>query len=135
MRCLSTGHSLGGAMACRYANEFADNEDKLKGVALLVSYPSDDESSIAFGGLKGLGLKVHSIWGTNDGLTTEDKIEETKSVLPDDTNNLSIVGGNHTQFYYTDKFQNDDNEADISLNDQQTKIREEMHKLLVEVSA
>ena len=122
-------------MACRYANEFADNEDKLKGVALLVSYPSDDESSIAFGGLKGLGLKVHSIWGTNDGLTTEDKIEETKSVLPDDTNNLSIVGGNHTQFYYTDKLQNDDNEADISLNDQQIKIREEMHKLLVEVSA
>ena len=122
-------------MACRYANEFADNEDKLKGVALLVSYPSDDESSIAFGGLKGLGLKVHSIWGTNDGLTTEDKIEETKSVLPDDTKFLSIVGGNHTQFYYTDKLQNDDNEADISLNDQQIKIREEMHKLLVEVSA
>jgi len=56
-----------------YANDYPE---KLKGVEL-ASYPND--TKIFTGNLKGLGLKVSSIWGTKDGLTTEDeKIEGSK---------------------------------------------------------
>ena len=132
-RWILSGHSLGGVMACAYAKDFADDKEKLKGVALLASFPSDSEKFF-YGQLKGLGLKVSSIWGSKDGLTTGEKIEDSKSELPSDTHFFEIVGGNHTQFYYSDKLQDKDIEADISLNDQQIQIRKAMHELLMQVT-
>eukprot|EP00548_Thalassiothrix_antarctica_P005283 CAMPEP_0194146166 /NCGR_PEP_ID=MMETSP0152-20130528/20074_1 /TAXON_ID=1049557 /ORGANISM="Thalassiothrix antarctica, Strain L6-D1" /LENGTH=249 /DNA_ID=CAMNT_0038846619 /DNA_START=66 /DNA_END=815 /DNA_ORIENTATION=+ len=127
-----SGHSLGGAMACAYANDFAERRDKLKGIALHAAYPGD--GGLFDGTLKGLNLRVYSIFGTNDGLTTAVEIDESRPILPDDTQFVPIEGGNHTQFYYTDKLQDGDNEADISRNDQQKIVREETHKLLLEIA-
>ena len=122
------GHSVGGVMASAYANNYAE---KLKGVALLASYPP---RKIFNGNLKGLGLKVSSIWGTKDGLTTEDDIEGSRSILPDSTKFVAIIGGNHTQYYYSETLQNRDNEADITRDEQQIQIRKATHELLVEIS-
>jgi len=106
------GHSLGGVMACAYANDYPE---KLKGGALLASYTND--TKIFNRNLKGLGLKVFSIWGTKDGLTTEDEIEGSKSILPDSTKFIAIVVGNHTQYYYSETLQDKDDEADITLDE------------------
>ena len=95
-------------MACAYANDYAE---KLEGVALLASYPND--SKVFNGNLEGLGRKVSSIWGTKDGLTTEDDIEGSKSILPDSTKFY------HTQFYYSETLQDKDNAADITRDEQQ----------------
>jgi hypothetical protein len=84
--------------------------------------------------LKGLGLKVSSIWGTKDGLTTEDEIEGSKSILPACTKFVAIVGGNHTQYYYSETLQDKDNEADITRDEQQMQIRKATHELLLEIS-
>lgn len=104
-------------MACAYANDYAE---KLKGVALLASYPND--SKVFNGNLEGLGRKVSSIWGTKDGLTTEDDIEGSKSILPDSTKFY------HTQFYYSETLQDKDNAADITRDEQQQmQIRKATH--------
>ena len=105
-------------MACAYANDYAE---KLEGVALLASYPND--SKVFNGNLEGLGRKqVSSIWGTKDGLTTEDDIEGSKSILPDSTKFY------HTQFYYSETLQDKDNAADITRDEQQQmQIRKATH--------
>jgi len=83
------GHSLGGVMACRYAKKF---REKIDGVVLWAAYPSDrfriDDTTI----------KVVSIYGTEDGLATPDKIEASKVHLPHNTLFVRVDGGNHTQF-------------------------------------
>ena len=110
------GHSLGGVMACRYAKKFSENID---GVVLWASYPSgrfriDDTT-----------MKVASIYGTEDGLATLDKIETSKLHLPHNTQFVRIDGGNHTQFgWYGDgeELQKGDGPADITRERQQSII-------------
>jgi len=53
------GHSLGGAMACRYA---ADNTDELNGLVLHASYCDRDVSES--------GLRVLPCWGRPTGCST-----------------------------------------------------------------
>ena len=110
------GHSLGGVMACRYAKRFREHID---GVVLWASYPSDrfriDDTTI----------KVASIYGTEDGLATRDKIESSKLHLPKDTQFFRIDGGNHTQFgWYGDgkELQKGDGPAAITRDKQQAII-------------
>ena len=43
-------------------------------------------------------VKVISIWGTKDALTTETSINNSKPNLPADTSYIELTGGNHTQF-------------------------------------
>ncbi|WP_240632218.1 MULTISPECIES: alpha/beta hydrolase [unclassified Cryobacterium] len=78
------GHSLGGVRACMYAE---DNE--VAGLVLFGSYCAsavDDE------------LPVLSLSGSEDGLSTPAKIEDTADLLPADTTFVRIEGANHASF-------------------------------------
>jgi hypothetical protein len=83
------GHSLGGAMAARFAYR---NPESIQGLVLLASYPpsSDDLSSY--------DLEVLSIYGTRDTVMQDGSIESSRALLPEDTRWISIEGGNHAQF-------------------------------------
>jgi pimeloyl-ACP methyl ester carboxylesterase len=110
------GHSLGGVMACRYAKKFSGNID---GVALWASYPSGRFR------IDATPLKVVSIYGTEDGLATPDKIETSKLHLPKNTQFIRIDGGNHTQFgWYGDgeELQKGDGPAAITRERQEAII-------------
>jgi Alpha/beta hydrolase family len=82
------GHSLGG-VASAY---FAHNHPEIKGIVFWASYPADDR-------LKNSGIKMLSIYGTEDGgLDNGAKIEKYKAFEPADTQFVIIQGGNHGQF-------------------------------------
>lgn len=83
------GHSLGGAMAAQYV---AQKPDHIQGLILWASYPANSTDLSAF------DLEVMSIFATRDGLSSLDKIENSRSLLPPDTVWVSIEGGNHAQF-------------------------------------
>ncbi len=104
------GHSLGGVAASVYAK---DHVTELDGVLFFASYPADDS-------LKNTDLNVFSIYGTRD-MAGMDKFDETKSLLPDDTQYVVIDGGNHAQFG-SYGFQPGDNEATISPEEQWAQI-------------
>ena len=101
-------------MACRYGMKFPD---KVDGIALWASYPSESFR------IDDKDLAVVSIYGSNDGLSTLDEIEENIPFLPADTEYVEIPGGNHTQFgWYGDGgLQEGDNPADISREEQQAR--------------
>jgi pimeloyl-ACP methyl ester carboxylesterase len=111
------GHSLGGTMACSYAKDFTD---KVKGVVQWAAYPSPVFS------LRDKDIRVISIFGTDDGLATPAKIEESKADLPPDTEFVAIEGGNHTQFGWYDTYpapvQPGDNSPGITRQQQQCRI-------------
>ena len=81
------GHSLGGVMAADYA---AKHSQEFAGLILLASYPASDISDS--------GLKVLSIYGSEDRVLNLEKYNESKSLLPTDYQELCIEGGNHGQF-------------------------------------
>lgn len=82
------GHSLGGAMASRYAE---NDRDELVGLLLYAAYPVNDMSQRD-------GLAVMSIYGTNDGLATVAKVDERRPDLPASTEYVAIDGGIHSFF-------------------------------------
>jgi hypothetical protein len=82
------GHSLGGVAAAIYAR---DHLDKIRAIAFWASYPADES-------LKHSNILITSIYGSNDGLATSDKIAASKKLLPDYTRYVVIEGGNHGQF-------------------------------------
>lgn len=104
------GHSLGGVAASVYAK---DHVDELDGLVFFASYPADDS-------LKNTNLNVFSIYGTRD-MAGMEKFDETKSLLPTQTQYVLIDGGNHAQFG-SYGFQPGDNEATISPEEQWTQI-------------
>ncbi len=81
------GHSLGGVMAARYAAGHADSFD---GLLLLASYATDD--------LSASGLRVVSIYGSQDGVLDRGAYEKNRPLLPADTAELVIEGGCHAGF-------------------------------------
>jgi predicted alpha/beta-hydrolase family hydrolase len=118
------GHSLGGAMAARFAYQ---NPSGIDGLALWAAYPASTDD------LSGYDVAVTSIFGTRDGLATPDKIEASRPLLPPDTVWVAIEGGNHAQFGWYGP-QNNDNEATISREEQQAKIVEATAALLSTIS-
>ncbi|KMT59368.1 hypothetical protein X559_2708 [Paenilisteria newyorkensis] len=102
------GHSLGGAMAARFAHE---NMDELDGIFFLASY-ADEKGTLAKAPFSAL-----SITATKDGVLNWDTYEKNKKYLPENTTFVSIKGGNHAQFGAYGK-QNGDNEATISVEEQ-----------------
>ena len=84
------GHSLGGTVAANYADNHADRVD---GLFLLASYPAGN-------GLVDNDLRVVSLYGTNDGLTSVDDVLRSEANLPPIARFIPIEGGNHSQFGY-----------------------------------
>ena len=81
------GHSLGGAMACRYAN---GNADRVDGVVLAASYCDVNVSDS--------GLATVAITGTRDGVLNRERFEANRRFLPADATFVSVEGMNHAQF-------------------------------------
>lgn len=104
------GHSLGGTMAASYVG---DHRDTISGLVLWAAYPAQGTD------LSTLATNVVSIFGTRDGLTTLDDINDSRARLPDDTEYLAIEGGNHAQFGDYGQ-QAGDNPATMSRVEQQT---------------
>ena len=84
------GHSLGGAMAARYAAQ-ADKKN-LKGVFLLAAYADQK------GRLDHSDLPVLSITASRDGVLNWANYRANKKYLPRDTTFTTISGGNHGGF-------------------------------------
>jgi len=106
------GHSLGGAMAARYAYYHPDAVD---GLAMLAAFP---EAQLDF---SGRDLVVASIYGSLDGLASVEEVESAKTLLPEDATFIKIEGGNHAQFGWYGA-QAGDNEATISREEQLEQI-------------
>ena len=83
------GHSLGGAMASQYA---FGNPAKVRGLFLLAAYPASGNNLSLY------HLKTVSIYGTADGLATDDKIASSRALLPPSAVFVQIEGGNHAYF-------------------------------------
>ncbi|WP_431219037.1 alpha/beta hydrolase [Leifsonia xyli] len=79
------GHSLGGVRACQLAES-----PGVEGLILFGSYCAND--------LSDSGLRVLSIGGSRDGLSTPAKIADARHLLPDDARLVEIAGMNHGQF-------------------------------------
>lgn len=108
------GHSLGGVMASRYANTNLSDKH-LKGVYFMASYPDKK------GTLKNSDLPILSLTGTEDQVMNQKAYTEAKDYLPEQTEYVSITGGNHGGFGSYGE-QKGDGKATISNQDQQTAI-------------
>lgn len=107
-----SGHSLGGVMAARYTSNHPDTID---GLTLWASYPEDGVDLSSWNG------ETTSIFGTLDGLTSVEDVEDSRTRLPGDTAFVPIDGGNHAYFgWYGD--QRGDNPATITRAEQQALI-------------
>ena len=115
------GHSLGGVASA----VFAKDNSKMNGLIFWASYPADDS-------FKNSNIKVVSIYGTND-MAGVQKFEETKKLLPQDTQFIVIDGGNHAQFGDYGP-QPGDNPATISRAEQQKQTVEASANFLRELS-
>jgi hypothetical protein len=126
------GHSLGATSACIYVYENLDKvkELKLKGLAVWASTADPARPITDFTG------KVLLIYGTNDGAAT--LLGDSKNLLPADTRQVIIQGGNHTFCgWYGDNesfVQPGDGKATIAHTDQQAQLDNATLVLLDEVS-
>ena len=100
------GHSLGGSMAASYA---AQNAESFSGLILLASYSTSD--------LTESGLKVLSVYGSEDGVLSMEKYRENYAMLPTSARELVISGGNHA-FFGSYGVQKGDGDAAISAQEQ-----------------
>ncbi len=104
------GHSLGGAMAASYVSR---HEEDFEGLILLAAYTNHNISDS--------GVKVLSIYGSNDGVLNFKRYNKNKKNLPAVRQGLTeiiIDGGNHAQFASYGK-QKRDGKAEISADEQQ----------------
>jgi hypothetical protein len=106
------GHSLGGAMASRFARQHPTD---IAGLVLWAAYPSGSDD------LSDSDLAVTSVFGTSDGVATREEIERSTALLPPDATFVPIEGGNHAQFGWYGP-QSGDNPATISHAEQQAQI-------------
>ncbi|MBH0115305.1 alpha/beta hydrolase [Salinibacterium sp. NG253] len=79
------GHSLGGVRACQYAEQ-----PDVSGLVLFGSYCANDLSEV--------DIRVLSLSGSNDLLSTPEKIMDAADLLPTSTTFFPIDGANHASF-------------------------------------
>lgn len=106
------GHSLGGAMAARYAYR---HPQTVQGLVLWAAYPAESDD------LSPSDLAVVSIHASQDGVADVDTILASQSLLPTSTSWVLIEGGNHAGFGWYGP-QPGDNPRTISLEAQQEQI-------------
>jgi hypothetical protein len=106
------GHSLGGAMAARFAYR---HPQAVQGLVLWAAYPA------ASNDLSSSDLQVVSIYASQDGLADVDTILASQSLLPEGTAFVKIEGGNHAGFGWYGP-QPGDNPRTISLEAQQEQV-------------
>jgi hypothetical protein len=112
------GHSLGGAMACQYAN---DHRNRIEGLALWAAYCATDISTAP--------VSVASVYGSNDPGAARMSGPEARAMLPSDAVFTQVAGGNHEQMgWYTG--QPDDGAATIPREEQQRQIAEATNAML-----
>nr|WP_282594505.1 alpha/beta hydrolase [Halomarina salina] len=80
------GHSLGGAMACRYAEGAAD---RLDGLVLVGAYCDVD--------VRDTDLDVLTVVGTRDDIVNRNALAASRDLVPDDAEFVDVEGANHTQ--------------------------------------
>ncbi|MFZ5815052.1 MAG: alpha/beta fold hydrolase [Bacillota bacterium] len=117
------GHSLGGAMAARYAYRHPDAVD---GLLLLAAYPAASDD------LSRRSLAVTTVFGSQDGLATPAKVEGSRPLLPPSTRWVRIEGGNHAQFGWYGP-QSGDLPAAVSREEQQAAVVEAAAALLEQI--
>jgi pimeloyl-ACP methyl ester carboxylesterase len=105
------GHSLGGAMAAQYASR---NPDTVDALILWAAYPSSGID------LSQRDLVAVSIYGTRDGLVSQEDIDVSRGQLPPITRFVPIEGGNHAQFGSYGA-QEGDSSPEISAEEQQAR--------------
>ena len=88
-RWVIAGHSLGGVLACEYADS---HPARVSGLVLWASYPG------SFSDISQRDLPVLSISASADDLTTPAKIAGSRHRLPPSAHLLTIEGGDHWQF-------------------------------------
>jgi Alpha/beta hydrolase family len=88
-RVVIGGHSLGGAMAARYALK---NPDKVKGLVLMGAFSANSDD------LSALNFPVLSLAAEHDGLATLDEVTASLGRLPKDTK-LELVEGSVHSFF------------------------------------
>lgn len=108
------GHSRGARMALAFAMK---HEAQLAGLILIgSSHPREIDHSH-------LRLPVMKVYGSQDGLASEEEVEQFKHNLPAQTRFIRIDGGNHAQFgWYGTQF--GDDKAAIGREEQQAQLLE-----------
>lgn len=106
------GHSLGGAMASKFAH---DHPEKINGIFFLAAYPVESTD------LSQQEISSLSLYGELDGLVNVDEIVEHVKLLPSDREVVIIKGGNHAQFGYYGE-QKGDRESKITREEQQSEV-------------
>lgn len=114
------GHSLGGAMAASYAEQHPDTIDAL---VLLAAYPASSTD------LSDRTLPTISIFGTRDGVLSNDSLDESAELLPSSAVFVPVEGGNHAQFGSYGP-QPGDKPASITAEDQQWETATQIAMLL-----
>lgn len=99
------GHSLGGVMGA----QMAKNNEKVKGIGFLASYPSADFS--------GSDVRMISIRGSSDKILNLAAFADAQSKFSPYTEFYVIQGGNHSQFG-SYGFQKDDGMATVTKENQ-----------------
>lgn len=103
------GHSKGGKLAAQFARDHASD---IVGLLLIgTSHPREDN-------LSGLALDVTKVYGSEDGLASEEEVDHFGSNLPETTHWTRIEGGNHAQFGWYG-WQLGDGHATITRTEQQ----------------
>jgi len=118
------GHSRGGAMAA----DFVGDEPASWAGLLLVgtSHPRERD-------LSALTLPVTKVFGSEDGLASEEEVRAFADNLPTGTTWVRIEGGNHAQFGWYG-YQLGDGQATISREDQQRRLVDAIHMMLTRVT-
>ena len=117
------GHSLGGAMAARFAGA---NPGRVAGLVLWAAYPPESSD------LSGSGLEAVSIYGTRDGLASPGEVLASRDRMPLETAFVAVEGGNHAGFGAYGP-QRGDNPADISREEQAAQVTAATVELLVRI--
>ena len=121
-RWVVSGHSLGGALACRVAK--ADPAAISAMVLIGTTHPKEDD-------LSHLRFPVTKVYASNDGIAPPERIRANQALLPTHTKWIEIEGGNHSQFgHYGHQFL--DGTATISREAQQEMSRAALLAALAE---